>query len=205
MDKGRVLTYGPTSEVISAYLKSGLGTTAAREWEASDAPGDGAARLRAVRVRTASGEVSDRIDIREPVGIEVEFEVFAGAPAVVPNMDFTNSDGTMLFIACDWDPHWRSTSRPPGRYTRTVWVAGNFFAEGTIVVSAALSSFHPSVTVHGSESDAVAFEVVDSAEGDSARGDYTGAFPGAIRPMVPWSDEPRIKAGSGLPEAHAIA
>lgn len=37
------------------------------------------------------------------------------------------------------------------------------------------------------ERDAVAFHVVDSLDGDSARGDYSGRIKGAVRPLFQWS------------------
>jgi lipopolysaccharide transport system ATP-binding protein len=33
---------------------------------------------------------------------------------------------------------------------------------------------------------AVAFIVIDSCEGDSARGDYAGPLPGVVRPLLDW-------------------
>jgi lipopolysaccharide transport system ATP-binding protein len=33
---------------------------------------------------------------------------------------------------------------------------------------------------------AVAFHVIDSCDGDSARGDYAGPLPGVVRPMLKW-------------------
>jgi hypothetical protein len=30
------------------------------------------------------------------------------------------------------------------------------------------------------------FHVVESSEGETARGDYTGVMPGAIRPILKW-------------------
>lgn len=32
----------------------------------------------------------------------------------------------------------------------------------------------------------VAFQVVDSHDGDSARGDQTGTLPGVVRPLLTW-------------------
>jgi lipopolysaccharide transport system ATP-binding protein len=40
--------------------------------------------------------------------------------------------------------------------------------------------------VHFNERDAVAFHVVDSLEGGSARGDYAGPVPGPVRPLLKW-------------------
>jgi hypothetical protein len=36
------------------------------------------------------------------------------------------------------------------------------------------------------ERDAIAFQVVDSTDGDSARGDYAGSLPGVVRPLLRW-------------------
>src|SRR3712207_7464668 len=34
-----------------------------------------------------------------------------------------------------------------------------------------------------------AFQVVDSLDGDSARGDYAGPMPGVVRPLLRWTNE----------------
>jgi hypothetical protein len=34
--------------------------------------------------------------------------------------------------------------------------------------------------------DAIAFQVIDSQDGDSARGQYTGNLAGVIRPLLDW-------------------
>ena len=65
---------------------------------------------------------------------------------------------------------------------------GNFLAEGTILVTAAVSTYKP-LMVHFIATDAVSFTVVDTLEGDSARGDYAGLLPGIVRPMLEWTNE----------------
>jgi hypothetical protein len=35
--------------------------------------------------------------------------------------------------------------------------------------------------------NAVAFHVVDTQGGDSARGDFTGPMPGVVRPLLTWT------------------
>ena len=54
------------------------------------------------------------------------------------------------------------------------------------MVHAALSTMDP-LTGHFQVPDAVGFQVVDSLDGDSARGDYAGPMPGAVRPMLTWT------------------
>jgi lipopolysaccharide transport system ATP-binding protein len=186
LDAGHVMRDGPSHQVVSAYLSSGLGTTAAREWtDPVRAPGDGVARLRAVRVRDEHGRVSDAVDIRRPVSVEIEFDVLEAGHELTPNLHFFNEEGTCVFIVSDQDPEWRGVKRPAGRFVSTVLVPGNLLAEGTLIVAAAVSTMDP-VVVHFYEPDAVAFQVIDSLDGDSARGDYAGPMPGIVRPLLRW-------------------
>jgi lipopolysaccharide transport system ATP-binding protein len=201
LDGGRVLADGPSSEVVGAYLNSGLGTTAAREWpDAAKAPGNEIARLHAVRVKTEEGEVCDAVDIRRPVGVEMEFEVLKPGHVLVPNYHFFNEEGLYLFVTHEFESEWARNPRPVGRHVSTVWIPGNFLAEGTLIVSAALSSYDP-VVVHFFERDAVAFQVVDSLDGGSARGDYAGSVPGVVRPTFRWTSAP---AGARGEEASLV-
>ena len=186
LDAGRVLRDGLSTQVVSAYLSSGLGTTAARIWpELKTAPGNDIVRLRAVRVCTEEGKVSDALDIRLPVRIEMEYEVLTAEQVLVPNLHFYNEEGVYAFVTGDLDPAWRARRRPRGRYVSTALIPGNLLSEGTLFVGAAISTIDP-VVVHFYERDAVAFQVVDTMDGDSARGDYAGPMPGVVRPKLQW-------------------
>jgi lipopolysaccharide transport system ATP-binding protein len=187
LDGGGVKLDGPSHRVVAAYLSSDVGTTAAREWrDPATAPGDHAAKLRAVRVRASDGTVTDAIDIRRPVGVEMEFDVCEPGWTFAANFDFFNEEGLLLFGAIETDPEWRNRVREPGRYVVTAWVPGNLLSEGTIIVDAELLTTHPT-TQHFLERQVVAFHVVDSMEGDGARGDWGGSMPGVIRPLLRWS------------------
>lgn len=190
LDEGRVVQDGPSHEVVGVYLRSDLGTRAAREWPDPDtAPGDEVVRLCAVRVRGADGEISDALDIRHPIRIEMEYEVLRPGEVLVPNLHFTNEEGVYVFVAADFhDPEWRGRRRQPGRYVSTATIPQNFLAEGGILVGAAITSFNPD-TVHLYEREAVAFHVLDSLEGDAARGEFAGQMPGVVRPLLPWTTE----------------
>jgi lipopolysaccharide transport system ATP-binding protein len=49
-----------------------------------------------------------------------------------------------------------------------------------------MSTMNPNI-VHFSEREVVAFQVIDSLDGDSARGDYAGSMPGVVRPLLRWT------------------
>jgi lipopolysaccharide transport system ATP-binding protein len=187
LDEGRILKDGPSHQVVGTYLKSGLGTTAEREWDdMSKAPGNEVVRLRGVRVVAEDGQAIEAVDVRRAVGIEMEYEVLAPGHVLVPNYHFYNEEGVCVFVAADADPAWRRQPRPAGRFRSTAWIPGNLLAEGTLIVGAAISTMDP-VRIHFHERDVVAFQVVDSLEGDSARGDFAGHIPGAVRPMLRWT------------------
>ena len=94
----------------------------------------------------------------------------------------------LAFITNEVDSDWHRRPRPAGRYVARACVPGNLLAEGTIVVTTSIATVDP-VRVHLHEADAVAFQVVDTLAGDSARGDYGGAIPGAVRPLLRWETE----------------
>ncbi|MFN2628141.1 MAG: ABC transporter ATP-binding protein [Gaiellaceae bacterium] len=185
LDRGRVLADGRSHEVVTSYLRSGLGTTAGREWDAADAPGDAVARLRAARVVGDDGGVAEAVDIRRAVAIEIEFDVLEHGSVLVPNFHFFNEEGTCVFVVHDSDPDWRRRPRPRGRYSTRAWIPGNLLAEGSLIVGVAVSTLDP-VVIHFYERDALAFQIVDALDGDSARGDYAGTIPGVIRPLLEW-------------------
>ncbi len=185
LDDGKVLEDGLSHKVVSAYLSSGLGTTAAREWpNLAKAPGDDVVRLRAARVRTEDGQIAEAVDIRKPVGLEMEYEVLQPGHMLLPYYHVFNQEGVKVFSAVDLDPDWRGRHRLAGRYTSTAWIPGNLLAEGMLFVAPAVRTPERKWRLY--ESDAVAFQVIDSLDGDSARGDFSGYMTGAVRPLLRW-------------------
>jgi len=201
LDEGRVVQDGPAHQVVAAYLNSGFGTMAEREWDDPDqAPGNDVVRLRAVRVRTEDGRITDAVDIRQPVGIEMEYEVLRPDLVLVPTFQIFNEEGLHLFTTIDVDPAWHQCPRQTGCYVSTAWVPGNFLAEGPIFVAPIVNTFTPSI-VHFREPNAVVFQVVDGLDGNSARGDYSGRMRGVVRPLLKWNTN--FKPGSFKPTISA--
>jgi lipopolysaccharide transport system ATP-binding protein len=183
---GGILADGPSAEVTAMYLQPETETAAVKEWSDTDtAPGGEVVRLRAVRVRGEDGPIAHSIDIRSPVAVEMEYEVLKPGCVLLPHFGFYNHEGICAFVAQDLDPAWRRRPRPIGRYVSSVSIPGNFFADGTIFVSAALNTLEPFI-LQFREASVVSFEVVDSFEGNSARGDYHGTMRGVVRPLLEW-------------------
>jgi lipopolysaccharide transport system ATP-binding protein len=190
LEKGKIACDGAPREVVDHYLSSSLKTGAWREWtHAAEAPGDEVVRLRRVRVRDEAGETISVVDIRKPVGIELTYEVLDEGHALVPVIEFYNEEGTELFSTHDTKAEWGRHQRLRATYTSTVWIPGNLLAEGSLIGHVSIMSHFPATVLHAHERNAVAFQVVDSPAGDSARGDYIGPMPGLIRPLLSWTTE----------------
>jgi lipopolysaccharide transport system ATP-binding protein len=184
---GVVERHGPVHDVIGHYLSSVFNSVGFRSWpDDATAPGNGIVRLRSLRVHDKANETRETLDIRQSVAIEMQYEVLSPGHVLIPNLHFYNEHGVCVFVLHDFNSGWRRRSREIGAYTTTAWIPGNFLAEGRLTVGAAITTYTP-MHIHFYEQDAVAFQVVDSLEGDSARGDYVGHIPGVVRPIVDWN------------------
>lgn len=189
LDEGRLLEDGPAHRVVHAYLSSGIGAQSVREWNnPEEAPGDHVVRLRAVRVRAGDGRITGAHDARFPIGLEMEYDVVQSGHVLVPHFDVLNEEGLWVFTTMDQHSDWRKRARPAGRYVSTAWIPANLLAGGMLFVAPAVVTPRPYVR-HFSVSEAVAFGVVDSLDGDAPRGDLLGDIKGVIRPLLRWRTE----------------
>jgi lipopolysaccharide transport system ATP-binding protein len=189
LNEGKVVADGPSLKIVSEYLNSGLGTGPRREWpDPLKAPGGDVARLLAVRVRTEDGEITDVIDIRRPMRIEMEYEVITPGHKLMPHFLFTNQEGIHAFSAHDVDPTWRGRSRPAGKYLSSAWIPGDLLTEGTLFVAAGVQTIDPRVRQFF-VSNAVSFQIVELQNADGARGDSSSHIRGVVRPLLKWTTE----------------
>lgn len=189
LSHGKVVADGPADQVVSAYLNASSGTAAARVWsDPQDAPTGPAVRLRAVRVRDEGGNVSETHDIRQPVRLEMEYDVLRSGHVLLPHFTVLNDRGQCAFITLDQDPEWRGKPRQEGRYTSTAVIPGNLLAEGMFYVSCYCLTLNPD-SKQFNERSAVAFYVSDNLDGDSARGDYAKKLGGVVRPLLKWTTQ----------------
>ena len=186
LDEGKIVADGRSKDVVSVYLNSEHGMTPFREWkDTAKAPGSDVARLCAVRITTLDGEIKDSFSIKESVRVEMEYEVLQPGYMLLPHFHFTNDYGIKLFVSIDNDPQWRKKPRPVGRYKSAVIIPGNLLSEGTVFVEPDMITLDPPL-IQFEVPDAVAFQVIDSQDGTTARGDWTGKLPGVIRPLLNW-------------------
>jgi lipopolysaccharide transport system ATP-binding protein len=183
---GGIQRDGSVVDVVGDYLQTSLQVGGERVWnDIATAPGDEVARLRSVRVITRSGATAAAIDISQPVGVEMLFEVLQPGHVMFASCQFSTPEGLCAFDSHDLHPDWRTRPRPVGRFTSTVWVPGHLLAEGTYLVTAGLSTIDP-YAVHFFAQYTVACRIIDPHDGTGARGDWVGNLQGIVRPLLEW-------------------
>jgi len=189
LHEGKLIMDGAAPEVASKYLGADIGGNAVRVWEdPANAPGDNVARLRSVRIIDQQGRASANIDIRQPVGVELEYDILQSGYNLIPGVLFQNSEGVNLFVSLENDPKWVGKTRPAGHYRSVCWVPGNYLAEGLVYLRVTIRR-PDSKGMHFRERDVVSFYVVDSMEAGGARINYVGNLRGVVRPMLDWTTE----------------
>ncbi len=199
MQQGQIVADGEAQQVVNAYLSSHWDIGAERTWTADEAPGNEIVRLRRVRVRNEAGETNAAVDIRRPVGLEITYEVREAGHTLTPVVEVYNETGAHVFSAHDTGAAWRRAPRSVGTYTSVAWIPGNYLAEGSLLVYASIMSHHPATTLHVEARKVVAFQVIDSQAGDTARGDYRGPMPGLVRPLLHWTTDVAPNAAAEAP------
>jgi len=189
LEEGRITKDGPSHQIVSEYLKQQRNAiSAVHEWtDPSRAPGGEIARLQAVRMKKENGQITDTFDIREPVSIEMEYDVLASGYLLLPHHHIFNEEGIELFTTHDCDPNWQGL-RPAGRYISTAWIPGNFLAEGRLFVESAVITMEPEIGQFH-ERDVVAFQVIDTLEDGTARCGFAGRMRGLVRPLLKWTNQ----------------
>ncbi len=190
LNKGKIIKIGPTQEVIQSYLRSDNISSAERSWEnVHQAPGDDIIRLKSVKVKNKLGKVSEDIDIREPVFVEIEYWNLKPGSQRVAGLHFWNEEGIHLFTSYDLhNLDWRKRNLETGLVKSICKIPGNFLAEGRISVNVLINTHFPLPTGHVNIHDIVSFNISDPFSGDTVRGDFDISWPGVVRPMLEWED-----------------
>jgi lipopolysaccharide transport system ATP-binding protein len=187
LSNGACKTYGKVGKVIDAYMQTNFCKVGVRKWDLIDAaPGNQIVRLRQVRVLDEKEQEVTNINICDSLAIEITFEVLDPNHILIAGFNFYNSSGTNLFDSHEQTKKWRYSKRPEGIHKCKVWIPGNFLAEGLVQVGAAVFTLEP-FTIHFQEQEVLTFNIYDDLNENSARGSqYTGDFPGLLRPKLRW-------------------
>lgn len=191
LNKGVIELETETNEVVTKYALDNepvIALSESREWTDTDtSPGSEEVKLCSVRVCDESGVALPVVSIRQPIKIEIEFDVIEGGHNIVPGFYINTLDGICAFTSYSQDPKFKDPL-PVGRYKSVAWIPRDFLAEGFFKLTVSAACFEP-FKVYFSETEVIIFEVVDTWDGTSVRGEYKWTWPGVVRPMLKWETE----------------
>ena len=144
------------------------------------AAGDEVVRVRAARIRGASGKLQGDISVSESAWVEVDYELLRGSPSPRVNLHFSTDDGAYAFASIDNTVG----KKEPGKHRARMRLPPNFLNAKTYIVTIYVTSFGPT-HVHALLRDVLVLNVVDELN-SVTRQTYEGLFPGAVRPVMDW-------------------
>ena len=187
----RSRTTGRSEDVVAHYLQTSAGAGSSRTWDLDAHPATSSCACSRSGSSTATGRRSTTSTCASRSASSSASACCERRPGRRSQDQARSPTGAIAFNAMDVDPRWHEPS-PPGEYVATAWIPGNYLNEGLMSIDAAVCSIRsPKLHHHVSVHEAVSFHVQDPAEGDSARGTFTGQWRGVVRPLLDWTAEQR--------------
>lgn len=188
LENGTIRAHGSTSDVFLAYSSSDGQSAAAVNFASKGVRiGNEYARLLSACIRNEFGQLVAEVEIDRPFTVEMTYCLYQDdGRAYVPNFHFFTADGRCAFVTSAVN----AAPLKSGNYSSRCHVPPNLLNEGLYSIRLALTSFEDGVDVHFNQVGALTFNVYDRVDDVPTRGNYTGSFPGAVRPHLPWTIEP---------------
>jgi len=190
LDNGNMILDDKPGVVVKRYLGGQAHSPAEKVWDSpATAPGNEVVRLHAVRIRDNTGRVTETIDIREALTVELVYWCLQDGARLAVHLRLMDEEGEFILVAGNATlEQWHNKPHPIGLYRAVCHIPGNFLNEGRITVTPALITVDPNIE-HVAEREAVSFIIRDPGGPGTARGDFLGRIPGAVLPLLPWTME----------------
>ena len=183
LSQGTIVHEGDTDLIVKTYLNNEINSFSSKKWNIEDEPGNDVVRLSEIEVVNREKIEKLNFDVTEKIGIKFNFRILQNSNNVIAGFNLYNHLGDHILSSHDTSN--QNYSFSVGKYETTIWLPENLLAEGLYVCNIAFMSYNPfNVILH--EMEVVSFNIIDRIDGNSARGVYTGKFPGIIRPHLKW-------------------
>lgn len=189
LSEGKLITMGESEKVIQQYIKINKNAHSNTKYSDNDPKtGDDSVRLLSAKIVDKKNQSKMDFLITEEIQIKVTAVVEAkNSRRYIPNFHITTPDGGYVFVT---QPSKLSITES-GVYETTCVIPPNLLNDGVYYVGLALTSY-PGAHVHYFLSNELEFEVIDPLTDVPTRHEYTGKYPGVVRPLLTWKAE-RIK------------
>ena len=184
LEEGGIKFSGKIDEAIDVYLNDS-NYSACKKWSIEDAPKSDFIRLLEVKVQNKNKEISANHSIIDEIYVEFTYEILKEDQLFTHGFNLFNSHNIHVFSSHDKDSSTLKNPLSLGIYKKTIVIPGNFLAESGYSCSFAIMRYNP-FHVEFHEMEIVGFNIIDELGDNTARGSYSGGFPGVIRPLLTW-------------------
>lgn len=195
ISQGLVVFDGEVSSAIGYYLKSKNANQQISWPEVSHAPGNDVVRLRAVRIVGQDGTVRPQFDVRDPMVLEIEFQVYEKSQIAII-VQFIGPLGNYIMASMDNYINGPWGKQPPylvGTYRSSCFIPGDLLNEGQLNINLFIyhPPFAPNESAHVRLLNVVSIDISDSYDLNGARGGFPFAWgiEPAVRPKLRWTTE----------------
>ncbi len=195
ISKGLIAFDGEVSSAIGFYLENKNANHQISWPEVGHAPGNDVVRLRAVRIVGQDAIARSQFDVRDPLVLEIEFQVYKKSQIAI-SVQFIGALGTYIMTSMDNYIKGPWGKQPPylvGAYRSSCYIPGDFLNEGQISVNLWIYSppFAPNQSPHVRLLNVVSVDIGDIHDLDGARGGfpYEWGIEPAVRPKLRWTTE----------------
>ncbi|MCU0666048.1 MAG: ABC transporter ATP-binding protein [Candidatus Omnitrophica bacterium] len=192
---GAMIFDGESSSAIANYLKTNDLNQQVSWPQSSLAPGNDIIRLRSVRIVGDDGHVHSQFDVRDPIKLEIEFQVFKDTQAAII-VQFVGALGTYIMASMDNyinGPWGKQSPYTAGIYKTSCCIPGDFLNEGQLSINLWIYSppLAPSQSPHVRLFNVVSADIGDRHDPGGARGQfpYEWGMEPAVRPKLQWLTE----------------
>ncbi|WP_125722355.1 ABC transporter ATP-binding protein [Flavobacterium ustbae] len=186
LEYGKVVFEGSIDNCMQKYLEN-ENSTAHRIWEKANVkiPKADFIQLIEVKVLDKKGQVSLNHSIFEDITIEFTYEILKKGELFTHGFNLFNVENIHILSSHDKESETLKKPLLEGIYKKAVVIPGNLLAEGSYSCSFAIMRYNP-FHVEFHELEVVSFNIIDEVSTNTVRGNYSGGFPGIVRPLLNW-------------------
>jgi lipopolysaccharide transport system ATP-binding protein len=176
---GTIVADGSSDEVVEAYLRDVFAQAAQTGQWSPDEPGGGPFRLIRVAARSTSGALRGAFDSRDPIQVDIEYEIVQPIDGLRIVMQVTTRTGEVAFLTTDHGDHPRSSG--PGSYRSSCQIPGGLLNRTSYVIHVAADV--PGREILAAIQPTVSFSVGGEGNHNSS---YPEPWPGVVCPAISW-------------------
>ena len=185
LEHGKVVFEGGIDKVIEKYFENGK-TSAFKTWGDNEIkPKTDFLEMKEVKVLNINDEIALNHSIYNDIKIEFTYEILREGELFTHGFNLFNSHNVHILSSHDKFSLTLKKSLLLGIHKKTIIIPGNLLSEGCYNCGFAIMRYGP-FQIEFYELDLVGFNVIDEFGKDTVRGEYSGHFPGLIRPDLEW-------------------